>query len=39
MDDNVFTQNNDIMDDADESEFQVINPQNKGGHIVYNCKG
>ena len=34
-------QNNDLIDDATEQDFQCINPQNPPGqkHIVYTCKG
>ena len=39
MDENVFKQNTDIIETSVEQEFQCTNPQNKGGHIVYSCKG
>ena len=39
LDENVFKANNDLMDDAEETEFQCVNPQNQGGHIKYSCKG
>jgi len=39
MDENVFKQNTDIIETTAEQEFQCTNPQNKGGHIVYKCKG
>ena len=39
MDEQVYNQRNDLMDDNIESEFQCINPQMKSGHIVYTCKG
>ena len=39
MDEQVYSQSNDIMDDSVEQEFQCINPQMKSGHIVYTCKG
>ena len=31
--------NNEIVDDENESEFTVTNPQNNNGHIVYECRG
>jgi len=39
LDENVFKKNNDIIDDGTEAEFSCTNPQNRGGHIVYFCKG
>ncbi len=35
----VFEQNNDLMNEGHEQDFQCINPQNRSGHIVYTCKG
>jgi hypothetical protein len=31
--------NNDLVDDENETEFTVTNPQNNNGHIVYECRG
>jgi len=39
FDANVFEQNNDLMNEGIEGEFQCSNPQPRGGHIVYTCKG
>lgn len=39
MDENVFKQNTDLIETSAEQEFTCTNPQNKGGHIVYKCKG
>jgi hypothetical protein len=39
LDENIFNQNNDLMDESSEQTFSCNNPQNKGGHIVYKCKG
>jgi hypothetical protein len=39
LDENVFNQNNDLIDDSSEQSFSCTHPQNKGGHIVYKCKG
>ena len=39
VDANVFNQNNELMEESIEQEFQCINPQNKSGHIAYTCKG
>jgi hypothetical protein len=39
MDEQVFTQNNDLLDDQVEHEFTCTEPQTKSGHIVYKCRG
>jgi hypothetical protein len=39
LDENVFNQNNDLMDESSEQSFSCTHPQNKSGHIVYKCKG
>lgn len=39
LDENIFNQNNDLMDESSEKAFQCTHPQNKGGHIVYKCQG
>ena len=39
MDFNVFNQETDLLGDQTEAKFRCINPQNKGGHMVYNCYG
>ena len=35
----VFEQSNNLVEESRETEFQCNNPQNRGGHIVYSCKG
>lgn len=39
LDDNIFDQKNELIDDSSEKSFQCTHPQNKGGHIVYKCQG
>lgn len=39
VDAKVYDQNNDLIAETHEAEFVVCNPQNRGGHIVYTCKG
>ena len=39
MDEQVYNERNDVVEDSAEQEFQCVNPQNRGGHIVYTCKG
>jgi len=39
VDAKVFDQTNELMEESNEQFFQCVNPQNKGGHIVYTCKG
>ena len=39
VDQQVFNQNTDLIQESHETEFMCFNPQNKGGHIVYSCKG
>mgnify|MGYP002631994768 CR=1 FL=1 len=39
LDENIFNQNNDLMDESSEQSFTCTHPQNKNGHIVYKCKG
>ena len=39
LDENLFNQGNDLIDDAAEQSFSCTHPQNKGGNIFYKCKG
>lgn len=39
LDENVFNQNNEVMDDNIETLFACSSPTMSGGHIVYKCKG
>lgn len=39
MDENVFKQDTELLGVAADQKFRCINPQNKGGHISYNCYG
>lgn len=39
VDENVFNQANDLMEDNVEQNFQCINPQMAKGHIAYTCRG
>lgn len=39
MDENVFKQDTDLLGVQADQKFRCINPQNKSGHIVYNCYG
>lgn len=39
VDAGVYDHGNDLVEDNKESQFQCVNPQNVGGHIVYSCKG
>ena len=39
LDENIFNQNNELMDESSEQCFACTHPQNKSGHIVYKCKG
>ena len=42
LDENLFKEQdnqNNVIETSAEKGFQCINPKNKGGHIVYECKG
>lgn len=39
LDENVFKENNNIIDEGTEAEFSCTAPRNEGGHMVYLCKG
>ena len=39
VDANVFNQQNDLVETVDEQRFTCTHPQDRGGHIVYKCKG
>ena len=39
VDANVFNQGNDLVETVDEQRFTCTHPQDRGGSIVYKCKG
>jgi len=39
VDANVFNQQNELVETVDEQRFTCTHPQDRGGHIVYKCKG
>jgi hypothetical protein len=39
VDQQVFNQGNDLIQEGHEAEFMCYNQKNRGGHITYTCKG
>lgn len=39
VDEAVFNQGNELIEESVEANFTCTHPQNKSGHIVYKCKG
>ena len=39
VDEAVFNQGNDLIDESHEANFTCTHPQNKNSHIYYKCKG
>ena len=39
MDEAVYDQENQLLEEGIEADFRCFNPQLKSGHIVYTCKG
>lgn len=39
VDESVFNQSNELIEDNVETEFQCINPQTHKGHVDYTCRG
>jgi len=39
MDEAVYDQQNELVEEGSEADFRCFNPQLRNGHIVYTCKG